>query len=74
MSPFKALYNQDCLMPLRLDNPSIAILATNQTLEEMDGQLKIIRENIKRASDRQKRYVDKHSSPREFNQGDMVFL
>ncbi|MGJ2631375.1 hypothetical protein ACR8J5_22395, partial [Salmonella enterica subsp. enterica serovar Paratyphi A] len=44
------------------------------TLEEMDQQLLVIRENLKRASDRQKSYADLHRSARIFSKGDQVFL
>ena len=43
-------------------------------LEEMDLQLKLIRENLKVASDRQKSYADLKRSAREFAEGEMVFL
>ena len=51
MSPFKALYGQECLTPLRLANPNLSIPIAKETLEEMDFQLQIIRENLKRAND-----------------------
>ena len=74
MSPFKALYGQDCLIPLRLTDPNLPVPAAKNTLEEMDQQLHLIRENLKRASDRQKSYADLHRSPRSFKPGDKVFL
>ena len=51
MSPFKALYGQECLTPLQLANPNLSIPAAKETLEEMDHQLQIIRENLKKAND-----------------------
>ena len=51
MSPFKALYGQECLTPLRLANPNLTVPAAKETLEEMDCQLQIIRENLKKAND-----------------------
>ena len=51
MSPFKALYGQECLSPLRLANPNLTVPAAKETLEEMDRQLLIIRENLKKAND-----------------------
>ena len=53
MSPFKALYGEDCLTPLKLSDPLISVPAAKEMLEEMDLQLKLIRENLKVASDRQ---------------------
>ena len=74
MSPFKALYGQDCLIPLRFADPNLPVPATKHTLEEMDQQLCLIRENLKRASDRQESYANLHRSPRSFKPGDKVFL
>ena len=43
MSPFKALYGQESLTPLKLVDPLISILATKVMLEDMYQQLKLIR-------------------------------
>ena len=74
MSPFKALYGQECLIPLRLADPNLSVPAAKQTLEEMDQQLRLIRENLKRASDRQASYANLKRTPRSFGVGDRVFL
>ena len=74
MSPFKALYGQECLVPLRLADPTLHVPAAKSTLEEMDKQLLVIRDNLKRASDRQKSYADLHRSARSFDKGEQVFL
>ncbi|MCO5575432.1 hypothetical protein L7F22_029233 [Adiantum nelumboides] len=74
MSLFKALYGQDCLIPLRFADPSLPVPAAKHTLEEMDQQLRLIRENLKRARDRQESYTNLKRSLRSFNLGDKVFL
>ena len=74
MSPFKALYGQECLTPLKLSDPLNSVPAAKEMLEDMDLQLKIIRGNLKAASDRQKSYADLKRSVREFAAGEMVFL
>ncbi|MCO5610524.1 hypothetical protein L7F22_064763 [Adiantum nelumboides] len=74
MSPFKALYGQECLVPLRLADPTLHVPAAKSTLEMMDQQLLIIRDKLKRASDRQKSYTDLHRSARSFSKGEWVFL
>ena len=51
MSPFKALYGQEGLTRLRLADPNLSVPAAKETLEEMDHQLQIIRENLKKAND-----------------------
>ena len=38
MSPFKALYGQDCLIPLRMADPSLPVPMAKSTLEDMDRQ------------------------------------
>ena len=58
MSPFNALYGQDHLIPLPMADPSLQVPMGKSTLEDMDRQIQIIRENLKRASDRQKSYAD----------------
>ena len=60
MSPFKALYGQVCLVPYRFAGPNLPIPIAKDTLKEMDHQIQIIRQSLKKASDRQKSYVDLH--------------
>ena len=74
MSPFKALYGQVCLTPLRLANPNLFVPAAKETLEEMNRQLHIIRENLKRTNDTQKSFADLKRSMCKFRQGDKVFI
>ena len=74
MSPFKALYGQDCLVPYKFADPNLPVPAAKDTLEEMDRQMQVIRQSLKRASDRQKSYANLHRSTRTFQIGDKVFL
>ena len=74
MSPFKALYGKECFTPLCLADPNLSVPAARETLEEMDNQLSMIRENLKKASDRQKSYADLKRTVRTFQAGDRVFL
>lgn len=74
MTPFKALYGQDCLSPLNLSDPTIRVEASKQMLEDMDQQVKAIRKDIQAAKDRQKRYADLKRSDRKFKEGDKVFI
>ena len=66
MSPFKALYGQDCLVPYKFADPNLPVLAAQDTLEEMDRQMQVIKQLLKRASDRHKSYADLHRSSRTF--------
>ena len=74
MSPFKDLYGQDCLVPIKFANPNLPVPAAKNTLEEMDRQLQSIRITLKKASDRQKSYANSRRSTRNFKEGDKVFL
>ena len=74
MSPFKALYGQECLTPLKWTDPMIRVQASKEMLDEMQQQTDLIRHEIKTAQDRQKSYADAKRSDRTFNEGDMVFL
>ena len=75
MSPFKDLYGQECLTPLRLANPNLFVPVAKETLEEMDCQLQVMRGNLKKTNDsRQKSYANLKSSMQEFKGGDQVFI
>ena len=74
MSPFKSLYGQECLTPLKWTDPMIRIQSSKEMLDEMQQQTDLIRLDIKAAQDRQKAYADAKRSERIFEEGDMVFL
>ena len=59
---FKALYGQDCLIPYKFEDPNLLVPAANNT---KDRQMQVIRQSLKKASDRHKRYancIDPHVS------------
>ena len=74
MSPFKALYGQDCITPLIWSDPTIRVETSLQMQEEMEEQTRLICKEIKAAQDCQKQYAYTKSSDRVFKEGDMVFL
>ena len=74
MSPFKALYGQECLTPLKWTDPLIKVQISKAMLDKMQEQTDLIRQEIKAAQDRQKSYADLKRSHRVFQEGDMVFL
>ena len=45
-----------------------------EAIQEMEEQMKTIRQRIKEAQDRQKSYVDAHRVDRSYEVGDRVFL
>ena len=60
--------------PYALASPNLFVLAAKEILKEMDHQLQTIRENLKKASDRQKSYADLKHLMQEFKGGDQVFI
>jgi hypothetical protein len=56
------------------DNPADRIVVGQELLREMEDQMTKIKQNLKVAQDRQKSYVDKNRTHREFKVGDHVFL
>ena len=74
MTPFKALYGQDCLSSLSFFDPTIRVEASKQMIEDMIQQTRAIQKEIQAAKDRQKRYDDPKRLEREFQVGDQVFL
>ena len=74
MSPFKALYGQECLTPLKWNDPITKVQTSQDMLDEMQYQTDLIRLEIKVAQDRQKSYADQKRTERSFDIGDMVFL
>ena len=58
MSPFKALYVQECLTPLKWNDPIVKVQTSQDMLDEMQQQTDQIRLEIKAAQDQQKSYAD----------------
>ena len=71
MSPYEALYGRRCRTLVNWDNPVNRIVLGPELLKEMEEEVAKIRQNLKVAHDRQKRYADKHRVHREFNVGDL---
>ena len=74
MSPFKVSYGQECLTPLKWNDPIVKVQTSQDMLDEMQHQPDLIRLEIKAAQDRQKSYADLKRTDRSFEIGDMVFL
>ena len=73
MTPFNALYGQECLSPLNFSDPTIRVEASKRMIEEMTEQTRAIRKDIQAAQDRQKHYADLRRSERKFKPGDKIF-
>ena len=58
MTPFNALYGQECLSPLNFSDPTTRVEASKRMIEEMTEQTRAIRKDIQAAQDHQKHYAD----------------
>jgi hypothetical protein len=74
MNPFEALYGRKCNTPVRWDNLAGRVVVGPDFLREMEYQMLKIKKNLKASQDRQKSYVDKGRTHREYKVGDHVFL
>ena len=69
MSPFKALYGQECLTPLKWTDPLIKVQISKDMLDEMQAQTDLICQEIKAAQDRQKSYCGFEEKPSSISRG-----
>ena len=74
MLPFEFLYGRPCQMPLIWDRLEDRVLVGPEAIQEMEDQMKTIRQRIKEAHDRQKSYGNAHPVDRSYQAGDRVFL
>jgi hypothetical protein len=74
MSSFETLYGRKCNTSIRWDNPIDRAIIGPDFLKEMEKKMLKIKQNLKFSQDRQKNYVDKGRTHREFKVGDHVFL
>ena len=52
MTPFKAMYGQNCYTPVNFTDPQNRVEVSRQMLERMDEEVKLILKSIQRAQDR----------------------
>ena len=74
MAPFEALYSRQCRTPMSWNRLEDRIIVEPKMLKEMEEQIIQIRQRLKKANDRQKRYADARRTPREFSLGEKVLL
>jgi hypothetical protein len=74
MVPFEFLYGRPCRTPLSLDQLEDRVLVGLEVIQEMEEQMKTIRQRIKEAQDRQKIYADAHRVDCSYKVNDRVFL
>ncbi|KAK2395736.1 hypothetical protein QL285_057442 [Trifolium repens] len=74
MAPYEALYGRKCRTPLCWYEVGENKLLSSDFVQQTTDQVKLIREKMKAAQDRQKSYSDKRRRPLEFETGDHVFI
>ncbi|XP_058774303.1 uncharacterized protein LOC131648572 [Vicia villosa] len=74
MAPYEALYGRKCRSPLCWSKVGEKGILGPEIIQETTEKVKIIRDKMKQAQDRQKSYADKRRRPLEFDVGDHVFL
>ena len=74
MAPYEALYGRKCRTPLCWTELSEAKLVGPELIRQTEEKVKIIKERLKAATDRQKSYADLKRKDIEFAIGDKVFL
>jgi len=74
MSPFEALYGRKCRTPLMWSEVGERSLVGPALIKEAEKRVARIREKLKAAQSRQKRYADKKRREITFNPGDFVYL
>jgi hypothetical protein len=72
MSPFEALYGRKCRTPLYWDQTGERQFFGSKIIQETEEQVCMIRENLRIAQTRHKRYADNRRRPLEFEEGDHV--
>ncbi|EOY31685.1 Uncharacterized protein TCM_038736 [Theobroma cacao] len=74
MAPYDALYRRKCRTPLCWDEVGERKLVNVELIDLTNDKVKVIRERLKTAQDRQKNYSDKRRKDLEFEVEDKVFL
>jgi hypothetical protein len=74
VSPFFALYGQECRTPISLSTPNSRFESINQMVREMNEVIESVKVSMKDSQERAKHYVDQKRSFREFEVRDKVFL
>ncbi|KAG8501385.1 hypothetical protein CXB51_003461 [Gossypium anomalum] len=74
MAPYEALYGHKCRTPLFWTKLSKSKIFGVDLIKDAEQKVKVIRESLKVASDRQKSYADLKQKDIEYQVGDKVFL
>ena len=68
------LYGRPCRTPLSWDKLEDRVLLGPEMLQEMEEQMKVIKQRLKEAQDRQKSYANAKRLDRSYEKGNRVFI
>jgi hypothetical protein len=74
MTPFEALYGRRCRTPLNWSQTRERKFFGPALVEDAEEKVRVIKENLRIAQERQKSHYDKGKAPREYKVGDFVYL
>ena len=74
MVPFEALFGRKCRTPVCWDEVCERRLVGPELVQKTSEKVKVVRDNLKIARDRQKSYADSRHRDLQFEIGDRVFL
>ncbi|XP_073298319.1 uncharacterized protein [Primulina huaijiensis] len=74
MAPYEALYSRKCRSPLYWDEVGEKALAEPELVQMTVDKVRIVRERLKAAQDRQKSWADLKRRPVEFNVGEKAYV
>ncbi|KAK5835759.1 hypothetical protein PVK06_011463 [Gossypium arboreum] len=74
MAPYEALYGRRCRTPSCWTELGERQVLGPELVADTEDKVKLIRDRLKEASDRQKSYADLKRKEIEYSMGDMVFL
>ncbi|CAN1128467.1 Transposon Tf2-9 polyprotein [Linum perenne] len=73
-APFEDLYGRNCRTPLCWDEKGARVLSGPQVVQETADRVKVIKNKLRAAQDRQKSYADGRARELNFDVGMKVFL
>jgi hypothetical protein len=74
MAPFEVLYGRKCRTPLNWSGAGERQIMGTDFVQQAEEKVRIIRDNLKIAQDRQKSHYDKHHRDIVYYPGDLVYL
>ena len=74
MPPYQAIYGRPCKTPLSWEKLEDRVIVGPELVQEMEEQVRQIRERLKEAQDTQKSYANAHRIDHSYEVRDQVFI